>query len=100
MEQSLEQTVKRFLDEEGKVKQLPSKRNMRGAVLLYMHAKFEEGKDYTEKEVNAIITEWSTIGDYFLLRRELIDSRLLGRTANGSRYWKNPVSADSGEETD
>jgi hypothetical protein len=100
MDQNTEQTVNRFLDEDGKVKQLPSKRSMRDAVLLYMHGKFEEGRDYTEKEVNAVITDWSTIGDYFLLRRELIDSRLLGRTANGSRYWKNPLPEVSGEEAD
>lgn len=97
MDPNTELQVIRFLDEEGRLKQFPSKKTMRDAVLLYLHEKFEDGRDYTEKEVNAVLTEWSTIGDYFLLRRELVDSGLLGRTPNGGRYWKNKPATESDE---
>lgn len=80
--------VKRFLDEEGMIAQLPAKGKPRLDVLEYLAEKFETGRDYREKEVNAIISGWHTFGDYFLLRRELIDHRLLLRTPDGSRYWK------------
>jgi hypothetical protein len=80
--------LERFLDDEGNIKQLPSKKDARLVVLSYLAEKFEVGRDYTEKEVNAIIDGWHTFGDYFLLRRELIDSGLMRRTRDGARYWK------------
>ncbi len=79
--------TERFLDEEGRIKQLPARREPRLAVLSYLADKFE-CRDYTEKEVNAIIESWHTFGDYFVLRRELIDSGLMHREPDGSRYWK------------
>ncbi len=80
--------LERFLDEEARIKQLPAKKEARIVVLAYLAKKFEAGRDYTEKQVNAIIDSWHTFGDYFLLRRELIDSGLLKRTPDGARYWK------------
>jgi Ser/Thr protein kinase RdoA (MazF antagonist) len=35
-----------------------------------------------------LIECWHTFGDYFLIRRGLIDNWLLSRTKSGSRYWK------------
>ena len=45
-------------------------------------------RSYTEKEVNALLDERHTFGDFFLLRRELCDSGLLQRERDGSRYWR------------
>lgn len=86
MEQKID--IKMFLDASGKIIQLPQKQKKRTAVLSYLAEKFEENRDYTEKEVNAICDEWHTFGDFFVLRRELVDYGLLCREANGSRYWK------------
>lgn len=86
MEQEID--IKRFLDDSGKIIQLPQKLKIRVAVLSYLAEKFEENRDYTEKEVNAICDDWHTFGDYFVLRRELVDFGLLFREATGSRYWK------------
>jgi hypothetical protein len=63
--------VERFLDEEGRVKQLPSKQAPRDAVLKYLAEKFSSNTDYKEREVNAILMEWHTFNDYFILRRAL-----------------------------
>lgn len=79
--------VLRFLEGE-RIKQIPVKENHKLYVLKYLASKFETGKAYTESQVNAVIDEWHTFGDYFILRRELIDSRLLRRLPNGSRYWR------------
>jgi len=81
-------TIETFLDDKGRIKQLPSRGKPRSAVLEYLATKFSSDKDYTEKEVNAIIDNWHTFGDYFLLRRELIDYQFLCRTRDGARYWK------------
>lgn len=80
--------ITRFLDDSGKIKQLAEKKKNRVAILSYLSEKFETDYNYTEKEVNAICDEWHTFGDYFVLRRELVDNGLLCREANGSRYWK------------
>lgn len=86
MEQKI--NITRFLDSYGKITQLSQKNKLRVATLRYLVEKFESNRDYTEKEVNEICSEWHTFGDYFLLRRELIDNGLLCRELNCSRYWK------------
>jgi hypothetical protein len=90
----MKEDITAFLDDEGKVKIWPSKMKKKLAVLEYIADKFEPGKDYTEKEVNAIINEWHTFGDYFILRRGMADYKLLNRTKDGSRYWKGGDGAE------
>lgn len=89
--------IAKFLDGEGRITQLPQKKKVRVAVLDYLAGKFEPNHDYAEKEVNTICSEWHTFGDYFLLRRELIDNGLLCRELNCSRYWK-PILDQQKEE--
>ena len=80
--------ISRFLDEKGRIRIWPSKRDMKESILGYLAEKFEYQKVYTEKEVNSIIQEWHTFNDYFILRRGLIESGLLSRTRNGASYWR------------
>ncbi|MEA5040009.1 MAG: DUF2087 domain-containing protein [Clostridiaceae bacterium] len=86
--------IRPFLDAEGKIKALPQRQNRRHEVLAYLAEKFIPGTDYTEREVNAICDLWHTFGDYFLLRRELVDSGLLCRMRDGSRYWRPDTPAE------
>jgi len=83
-----------FMDEDMKVKIWPSKKLMKIEVLKYVASKFEANRIYTEKEVNAVIDEWHTFNDYFMIRRGMIDYKLLGRTRTGSEYWKNEEAKD------
>jgi hypothetical protein len=76
-----------FLDEDGKIVQLPAPNRTKISVLTYLAGKFETGRTYSEKEVNEIIDEWHTFRDYFILRRLLVDYKLLARTPNGEKYW-------------
>ena len=79
----------KFLDTEGRIKQLPTKGMIKQEVLTYLATKFDFDIDYTEKDVNEIIKKWHTFDDYFLLRRELIDYQFIFRKLDGSKYWKN-----------
>ncbi len=81
-------SIAMFLDDGGRITQLPARGEAKRAVLAYLATKFSCDRDYTQKEVNAIIDNWHTFGDYFLLRRELIDYQFLYRERDGSRYWK------------
>ncbi len=77
-----------LLDENERVKRWPAKQKFKIQVVEYIYEKFEDDIIYTEKEVNEIIEKWHTFGDYFMIRRGMIDYKLLGRTRNGSEYWK------------
>lgn len=89
--------IMNFLDDENRVKSWPSKKSKKIEVLKYIASKFEEDKVYTEKEVNNIIDQWHTFQDYFMLRRGMIDYKLLGRTRTGSEYWKLKMSRSPSE---
>jgi hypothetical protein len=77
----------RFLDTEGRVRVWPARREMKRRILEYLATKFQAGQMYSEKEVNDVLRKWHTFEDYFLLRRGLVDERLLLRTRNGATYW-------------
>jgi len=89
--------IKQFLDGSGKITQLPQKQNVRRALLEYLAGKFELGRTYSEREVNGICSLWHTFGDYFLLRRELVDHGLLSRERDGSRYWRAQTTGEEME---
>lgn len=91
--------IRRYLDPAGRVREIPAKTERKRMVLRYLASKFDGREAYSEREINEILTQWHTFGDYFLLRRELVDHRLLCRTANGARYWKPAESPIMPEET-
>lgn len=80
-----------YLDVAGRVTAWPSKRNNRhkqGLVLQYLATYFQEGRTYSEAEVNAVIKQHHTFGDHALLRRELVERGFLRRTRDCSQYWR------------
>ncbi|MBI5666703.1 MAG: DUF2087 domain-containing protein [Chloroflexi bacterium] len=79
-----------LLDAEGRVTHWPSKRSIQLQVLDYLAAQFEAGRDYSEREVNALLNQFHTFEDGALLRRELFERGLLNRERDGSRYWRAP----------
>lgn len=86
--------IENFLDKEGKIKNWPSKQQKKLEVLLYLSSKFETNRQYSEKEVNTTIQSWHTFEDYFLLRRGLIEKKLLVRTKDGAMYWRDEINDD------
>lgn len=77
-----------FFDKDGRLTAYPKKQPVRQEILSRLAEKFEAGRLYTEKEINAIIDAAITFGDIELIRRELIDFRFLSRKRDGSQYWK------------
>lgn len=80
--------IKQFLDDSGKITQLSQKEKTKVKTLRYLAEKFQQDRSYTEKEVNDLCEQWNTFGDFFLLRRELVDHGFLCREADGSAYWR------------
>ena len=84
-----ENELRNFLDEQGRLKSYPAKRKRQIYALIYLASKFEQGRLYTEKEVNEVISNWHTFNDWALLRRDLLDSQFLSRKPDGSEYRLN-----------
>ena len=97
-EEKLARRLQSYYAEDGRLKQYPSKRVLRPYVLAKLAACFAFDRDYTEKEVNAILDAQLTFGDVMLMRRELVDEKYLARTRDCARYWRLK-NEEEGEET-
>jgi hypothetical protein len=84
--------IQNHLDDAGRVAVWPSKRKLKQVVLEYLVQHFEFSREYTEKEVNARLNQLHTFEDPALLRRELFENGLLGRTKNGATYWRTELT--------
>lgn len=90
-----------FLDSGGRLVRYPAKRRYKLLSLFYLASKFDSGRTYTEKEVNEILKDWHTFGDWAMLRRDLYDNFFLYRAPDCSLYRleeKQPVPGDFGIE--
>lgn len=75
-----------FLDANGKATQIPKKEKKRIILIQKLAENFVPEKQYTEKEINTIISKM--FDDYVTIRRYLIEYGILGRTVDGTTYWK------------
>ena len=82
-------TVRRFLDESGRLKAWPSRLKDQRLAMAWLADHFEWDRTYTERQVNARLDELHVFGDWALLRRALVDDRWLERDADGSRYARH-----------
>ena len=85
-----ERVLRAFL-KGGKLVQIPAQRKKKDVVLAFLATLFEPGRQYPEKEVNALLGEYHP--DFFTLRRELVGLGLLAR--DSGIYWRvTPEEAD------
>jgi len=75
--------LRRFI-RDGRLTQIPTTRSTRLIVLEFLADRFEPGRSYPEREVNAILG--AVHPDHASLRRHLVDEGLLARDAG--RYWR------------
>ena len=66
----------------------PKKPNDKKFTVEWLSKKFKFEKQYSEKEVNQIISENHSFNDIALLRRELVSKSFLERKKDGSVYWR------------
>lgn len=74
------------LNADGSLRQIPRQAVKLRVILEYLVTAFTPGVDYTEKDVNTILRRFHL--DVSGLRRDLIDSGLMAREGDGSRYWR------------
>ena len=78
-----------YLNPDGSIKEIPAQEKKLRAVLRYLLGKFEPGRKYDEKEVNATLARFHA--DTASLRRAMVDCRMLERDSDGRRYWRGDV---------
>jgi hypothetical protein len=83
-EEEQQDVLKKFM-KDGQLRNLPSKEKGKVIVFLYLIEQFEEGREYKEKEINDVLKP--IYADFAILRRYLIDYKLLERSNDGLTYW-------------
>lgn len=68
-----------------KLQAFSPKEKKKVVILMKIAEQFEQGKQYSEKEVNQILA--SVYNDFATLRRYLIDYGFMKRTKDGKKYW-------------
>jgi len=86
----LPRELRPFMDDQGKLKQWPTKQKTQRMAVAYLAARFEPDRIYNEKQVNELLNEWHTFEDWALLRRVMFDWGYLNRESDGSKYWLRP----------
>ena len=80
--------LKDYLTPEGQLREIPLPGKKLKAVLRFVLNQFEFDRQYTEKEVNALLQTYHP--DSATLRRALVDNRWLERQSNGAAYQRVP----------
>jgi hypothetical protein len=82
-------------DTAGRLTRFPLQRSVRDLALLGIWCQLPGKRDLTEKQVNEYLKGAHTFADHVSLRRELVNTKRLWRTTDGSRYRKEapPMSA-------
>lgn len=78
-------TIKTYMNEEGALKNYPSKEKKKIIVLEEIAKNFSKGKTYSEKEINRILKR--IYEDYATIRRALIEYGFIERTDDCKSYW-------------
>jgi hypothetical protein len=88
--------VLRQFDLQGRLLRWPSRRVEQVLALWVLWMPFDGKRRYTEREVNEVINARHAFGDHCLLRRELVELKLLTRTPGGAEYRKVAARPDAG----
>jgi predicted transcriptional regulator len=80
-----QKVISNYLDQEGRLKTIPSQRKKLEAILRFISQNFTQGEKYSEQEINKILSRYHQ--DTASLRRELISIGLLERSNDGRQYW-------------
>ena len=87
-EQEKENVVMNFM-ENNRVTKVPAKEKKKYILLAEFITRFEQGKIYTEKEINTELLNVYPTGEYVEQRRYLITFNFFKRSNDGNQYWLN-----------
>lgn len=80
----------RLFDDNKRAVRWPAKFIDQRALLWGVASQMPKVSDQTEKQVNALILAHICFEDFAIVRREFVESGVLGRTEDGNKYWSKP----------
>jgi hypothetical protein len=92
--EDLPRPLRPFVRDDGRLMQWPTRQKIQRMAAALMASRFSPDRGYTEKEVNAVLTDGHVFADSALLRRLLCDWGYLDRERDGSRYWVRVEAAN------
>ena len=66
----------------------PVKFSIQKLCFWFFACRFQYQQQYTEQEINEVISRFISFDDFALIRRELCNHKLLKRTDDGRHYWR------------
>ncbi|NBT32366.1 MAG: DUF2087 domain-containing protein [Rhodobacteraceae bacterium] len=78
----------RVFDSAGRMKHWPSGTKLQGLCLWVFWSRLPPRAEMTERQVNEVLQNGNLFGDHVLLRRSLIDHRMVERTRDGRIYTR------------
>lgn len=78
--------VLRHFDKAGTMIRWPGRTNHQTLCLWAIWSRIPTGQPFSESEINQFIINGHSFGDHALLRRSMVDARMLARTPDGRLY--------------
>jgi len=78
--------VARHFDAAGRLIRWPSRVNHQELCLWVLWSRIVAGRAYSERQIGDLLKKHHLFGDHALLRRALVDYRLVSRISDGSEY--------------
>ncbi len=78
-----------FLDTNGRLTAFPAQQKKEEAILRHIVKVFAPGQRYSEKEVNAMLSQFNE--DTARLRRDLVGLGFMQREGGGGAYWRMEI---------
>ena len=76
----------RYFDQKGVLASWPSRYALQMLCLWVFWSRLPRGQAFTERQISEHLGDWHAFGDHALLRRAMIDGRMLQRNVDGSEY--------------
>ena len=76
----------RYFDAEGVLQSWPSRYADQMLCLWVLWSRIPRGTVFTEIEISTHLRDWNDFGDHALIRRAMIDGKMLERNQNGLEY--------------
>lgn len=76
----------RYFDAEGVLTSWPSRFAIQTLTQWVFWSRIPRGAVFTERQISDLIRDWHAFGDHAIIRRAMVDAKMLERTQNGREY--------------
>lgn len=85
---ALVEKVSRHFDAEGLLLRWPARIKQVNLCLWVLWSRLPAGAVFSDAEISDLLRDWHSFGDHAVLRRALVDARLVDRTVDGREYQR------------